>query len=116
GGSAPYRNRALINKAFAHKNRRGFFGLALAPAAIFMIKALATYGSSLTLARISNRIIADNQRRMFARLLQQNVGFFANRHSSEFVARLTTGEVPTNQVLHLHFTSTDHHPLTPFPP
>jgi ATP-binding cassette subfamily B protein len=28
---------------------------------------------------------------MFDKLLQQNIGFFADRHSSEFIARLTTG-------------------------
>jgi len=103
--SGAYLIKDVINQAYVHKNLPGIFWLALATAAIFMIKALATYGSSLTLARISNRIIADNQRRMFARLLQQNVGFFANRHSSEFIARLTTGAAAASQVLNLLITS-----------
>ena len=95
----------VINLAYVHKNLPGIFWLALATAAIFMIKALATYGSSLTLARIGNSIIADNQRKMFARLLQHNVGFFADRHSSEFMARLTTGAAAASQVLNLLVTS-----------
>ena len=67
---------------------------------------MATYGHrSLTLARIGNRIVADNQRRMFAKLLQQNIGFFADRHCSEFIARLTTGAAAANQVLNLLITS-----------
>ena len=103
--SGAYLIKDVINQAYVHKNLPGIFWLALATAAIFMIKALATYGSSLTLARISNRIIADNQRRMFARLLQHNVGFFANRHSSEFIARLTTGAAAASQVLNLLITS-----------
>jgi subfamily B ATP-binding cassette protein MsbA len=104
-GSVAYLIKDVINLAYVHKNLPGIFWLALATAGLFMIKALATYGSSLTLARISNRIIADNQRRMFARLLQHNVGFFADRHSSEFIARLTTGAAAASQVLNLLITS-----------
>jgi ATP-binding cassette, subfamily B, bacterial MsbA len=95
----------VINLAYVHKNLPGIFWLALATAAIFMVKALATYGSALTLARIGNSIIAENQRKMFAKLLQHNVGFFADRHSSEFIARLTTGAAAASQVLNLLVTS-----------
>jgi subfamily B ATP-binding cassette protein MsbA len=95
----------VINQAYVHKNLVGIFWLALVTAVLFMIKALATYGSSLTLARIGNRIVADNQRKMFARLLQHNVAFFAERHSSEFMARLTTGAAAASQVLNLLVTS-----------
>jgi ATP-binding cassette subfamily B protein len=95
----------VINLAYVHKNLPGIFWLALATAAIFMVKAMATYGSALTLARIANSIIADNQRKMFGKLLQHNVGFFADRHSSEFIARLTTGAAAASQVLNLLITS-----------
>jgi ATP-binding cassette, subfamily B, bacterial MsbA len=95
----------VINQAYVHKNLPGIFWLALATAVIFMVKALATYGSSLTLARIGNHIIALNQSKMFARLLQHNLAFFAERHSSEFMARLTTGAAAASQVLNLLVTS-----------
>jgi ATP-binding cassette, subfamily B, bacterial MsbA len=95
----------VINQAYVHKNLPGIFILALVTAVIFMIKAMATYGQALMLARIGNRIVADNQRRMFAKLLQHNVGFFADRHSSEFMARLTTGAAAASQVLNLLITS-----------
>jgi ATP-binding cassette subfamily B protein len=95
----------VINQAYVHKNLPGIVLLAFATAGIFLIKALATYGHALTLARIGNSIIADNQRKMFARLLEQNVAFFADRHSSEFIARLTTGAAAASQVLNLLITS-----------
>jgi ATP-binding cassette subfamily B protein len=95
----------VINQAYVHKNLPGIVILALVTAVIFMIKAMATYGQALTLARIGNRIVADNQRRMFAKLLQHNIGFFADRHSSEFMARLTTGAAAASQVLNLLITS-----------
>ena len=95
----------VINQAYVHKNLPGIIVLALVTAVIFMVKAMATYGQALMLARIGNRIVADNQRRMFAKLLQHNVGFFADRHSSEFIARLTTGATAASQVLNLLITS-----------
>jgi ATP-binding cassette, subfamily B, bacterial MsbA len=95
----------VINKAYVDKDLLGIIILALVTAVIFMVKAMATYGQALMLARIGNRIVADNQRRMFAKLLQHNVGFFADRHSSEFIARLTTGATAASQVLNLLITS-----------
>ncbi len=95
----------VINQAYVHKNLPGIIVLALVTAVIFMIKGVATYGQAVMLARIGNRIIADNQRRMFAKLLEHNVGFFADRHSSEFMARLTTGAAAASQVLNLVITS-----------
>jgi ATP-binding cassette subfamily B protein len=95
----------VINQAYVHKNLPGIIILALVTAVIFMIKAMATYGQALMLARIGNRIVADNQRWMFAKLLQHNVGFFSDRHSSEFIARLTTGAAAASQVLNLLITS-----------
>src|SRR5216684_4416832 len=67
----------VINAAYVDKNLKAIVILALVAAVIFMIKAIATYLGALTLARIGNSIVAENQRRMFAALLQQNIGFFA---------------------------------------
>jgi ATP-binding cassette subfamily B protein len=72
---------------------------------LFLIKSLATYGHSLLLARIGNQIVAENQRRMFSSLINQNVGFFADRHSSEFMARLNTGAASASHVINLLVTS-----------
>jgi subfamily B ATP-binding cassette protein MsbA len=95
----------VINQAYVHKNLTGIVILALATAVIFMVKGIATYGQSVMLARIGNRVIAENQRQMFAKLLRHNIGFFADRHSSEFMARLTTGAAAASQVLNLLITS-----------
>src|SRR5436190_13371575 len=55
----------VINQAYVHKNLPGIIVLAFVTAVIFTMKGLATYGQALIMARIGNRIIADNQRRMF---------------------------------------------------
>jgi subfamily B ATP-binding cassette protein MsbA len=95
----------VINAAYLDKNLPGIVALAFLIAMIFMVKAVASYGGALQLARIGNRIVADNQRRLFARLLQQNLGFFAERHSSEFVARLNVGAAAATQALNLLISS-----------
>ncbi|MGD0764331.1 MAG: ABC transporter ATP-binding protein [Roseiarcus sp.] len=62
--------------------------LAFEAAGLFVLRGVATYGSILVLSRIGNRIVATAQRRVFERLLNQNVAFFQDRHSSEFISRL----------------------------
>ena len=53
--------------------------------------ALRPMAHSVVLTRIAVRIVANNQRRMYDKLLNEGLAFFANRHSSEFIARLTIG-------------------------
>ncbi len=95
----------LTNEAYVNRSYHGIVVIGLVAAAIFALKGIATYGAAVTLSWIGNRIIADTQRRMFDRLLQQNIGFFADRHSSEFIARLTTGAAAVSQVINLLITA-----------
>ncbi len=91
----------VINQAYVDKNIRGIIALSLVTIVIFTIKGAATYGHSVILSRISNAILANNQRRLFAKLMSESVGFFSERHSSEFLARLTAGANSVTQVLSL---------------
>ena len=95
----------VINAAYVDKNLPGIVVLALAAAVIFSIKAAANYGHTVMLSRIGNRIVAENQRRMFNALIQQNVDFFSARHTSEFMARLSTGAIAASQVINLLVTA-----------
>ena len=72
---------------------------------IFTVKGAATYFQTVMLSRIGYRIIAENQRRMFAKLMHESLGYFANRHSSEFLSRLTVGANSATQVLNLLITA-----------
>ena len=79
--------------------------IGLATIVIFCARGAATYFQAVILSRIGNSIIAENQRRLFDRLMQQNLGFFAERHSSEFLHRLSTGAASAMQVLNLLITA-----------
>ncbi len=91
----------VINQAYVDKNVRGIFLLSLVTIVIFTLKGAATYGHSVILSQISNAILANNQRRLFAKLMSESIGFFSQRHSSEFLARLTAGATSVTQVLTL---------------
>ncbi len=95
----------MTNEAYVNHNFHAIVVIGLFAMVIFILKGLATYGSTVLLSWIGNSIIADNQRRMFDKLLQQNIGFFADRHSSEFIARLTTGAAAVSGVINLLITA-----------
>src|ERR1700729_4565010 len=95
----------MINETVVTQNFHGIVFVSLVAMGIFTAKGFAAYGGAVTLSRIGNRIIAENQRRMFDKLLHENIGFFADRHSSEFIARLTTGTAAVSQVINLLITA-----------
>ena len=95
----------MTNEAYVNRNFHGIVVIGLIAMVIFIAKGFANYGSAVMLSWIGNRIVADNQQRMFDKLLQQDIGFFADRHSSEFIARLTTGANAVSQVINLLITA-----------
>jgi ATP-binding cassette subfamily B protein len=95
----------MTNEAYVNRNYHGIVVIGLIAMVIFTVKGFATYGATVTLSSIGNRIIADSQRRMFNKLLQESIGFFADRHSSEFIARLTTGAAAVSGVINLLITA-----------
>src|SRR5664280_978642 len=95
----------VMNQTYVHRNLSAVFVLGGITAALFTIKGLATYGHSVTLSRIGNRIVADNQRAVFTKLLHEGLSFFSDRHSTEFVARLSTGAAACTQVINLLITA-----------
>ncbi len=90
-----------IDQAYVYRSFDGVAVVAVAMIVIFAVKGLASYGQAVTLARIANHIVAENQKRMFDKLLAQNIAFYADRHSSEFAARITFGAGSAAQVLNL---------------
>jgi ATP-binding cassette, subfamily B, bacterial MsbA len=95
----------VINQAYVDRNMAGVVMLGGVTLVLFIVKGIATYGHAVILSRIGARIIADNQRRMFDKLLNEGLSFFADRHSSEFIARLTTGANSATYVINLLITA-----------
>src|SRR6185312_6259750 len=89
----------FVNTAYLDRQFRTIVMLGIATMVIFLVKGLADYGHKTILARIGNSVVAENQRRLFDKLLTERISFFSDRHSSEFAARLQTGAMAANQVL-----------------
>jgi ATP-binding cassette subfamily B protein len=107
-----YLIRDIVNEAYVQKNFPGVVQIAVLTFLLFVIRGLSNYGHAVVLLRIGNSIVAENQRRMFSGLLQQNIGFFADHHSSEFAARLTAGAQAATQALNLLITALGRDLLT----
>ena len=95
----------MINAAYISKNFGEIVALGFLAMTIFVVKAVANYGSAVWLSWIGNRMVADNQRRMFDKLLEEDIGFFADRHSSEFIVRLSAGAAAVSQTINLLITA-----------
>ena len=91
----------VINQAYVAKNVPGIAILSSVTVLLLFVKGVATYGHTVILSKISNAILADNQRRLFAKLMSESIGFFSERHSSEFLARLTAGAKSITDVLNM---------------
>src|SRR5438270_5230163 len=69
----------VINQAYIDKNVVGIAILSGVTVLIFMLKGAATYGHQVILSQISNAILANNQRRLFTKLMSESVAFFSER-------------------------------------
>jgi ATP-binding cassette, subfamily B, bacterial MsbA len=95
----------VIDKAYVSHDFKALLALAMLIAVLFTIKGMAAYGQAVALARIASHIVAENQRRMFDKLLNERLEFFSDRHSSEFIARLSAGANSAGYVLNLLITA-----------
>lgn len=95
----------VINQAYVYRSISGIVTLSAAVIVLFTAKGVATYFQSVILSRISNAILARNQRNLFAKLMQESVAFYSQSHSSEYLNRLSAGAASITQVLSLIITT-----------
>src|SRR6201991_1475130 len=99
--TATYVLGQVINQAYVDKNVAGIAMLSGVTVLLLFVKGVSTYGHMVILSKISNAILANNQRQLFAKLMNESIGFFGSRHSSEFLARLTAGAKSITDVLNM---------------
>ncbi|MGY4480865.1 ABC-type multidrug transport system fused ATPase/permease subunit [Bradyrhizobium sp. LM3.2] len=64
----------VINQAYVDKNIPGIAMFSGITVILLFIKGVATYGHMVILTKISNAILATNQRQLFAKLMRESVG------------------------------------------
>jgi subfamily B ATP-binding cassette protein MsbA len=107
-----YLLKHIINGLMIERDFKALRILAFTVAGLYLLKGFATFGQIVTLSRIGNRIIAAVQERLFDRLMDQNVSFFHERRSSEFMSRLTLAANGARDVLQALITSIGRDALT----
>ena len=77
----------VIDKVFTDKNAVMLWPVAGAVFLVFTIRGLATYGQAIMMNTLSQRIISNIQRDMFAHLVQSDLAFFHSQRSGELTSR-----------------------------
>ena len=104
-GLTAYLAGDVINQAYVNRDFHAVILTSIVLMVVFTLRGVANYGHSVILARVGNSIVAENQKRLFDQLQQQNLTYFGDRHSSEVLARLSTGAAAANAALSLVITA-----------
>lgn len=97
--------RDIVNSVYLKRGFDVVLEIAVAVAAIFIVKGLATFVQSYYLSKAGNSIVAEQQRKIYDRLLKQGVSFFQNLPSSELLVRVTYNAQAARSVIDTIVTS-----------
>lgn len=89
----------IIDSMVESESRAAVLGVAAAVAMIFTVKGAATYIQVVFLSRAGNRIVANQQRDLYGRLLQHGVSFFNSLDSSNILMRVTSSAQAARTVI-----------------
>jgi ATP-binding cassette subfamily B protein len=78
----------LIDKAYLDRDVTAILLVSSAVVGIFTVKGFASYGRAILVARVNNQITAETQKRLFDKIVQEALGYFADKHSSDFIAKI----------------------------
>ena len=102
----------VINGIFIARNGSLIPLIALAILLIYGIKGIAGYGQQVLLSRIGNRIVARLQMRIFQRLSELDMAFYARYPMSQVTLRVTQNARAAREVINLIMTSIGRDSLT----
>jgi ATP-binding cassette subfamily B protein len=97
--------RDIVNSVYLKQGFDVVLKIAFAVATIFIVKGLATFVQSYYLSKAGNSIVAEQQRKIYDRLLKQGVSFFQNLPSSELLIRVTYNAQAARSVIDTIVTS-----------
>ena len=86
-------------------DRTRVFLVAGAVALIFFLKGMATFVQVVSLTRAGNRIVATQQKKLYAKLLRQGVSFFNLTESSDLLVRVTQSAQSARAIIDIIVTS-----------
>ncbi|WP_208540765.1 ABC transporter ATP-binding protein [Bartonella capreoli] len=72
---------------------------------IFILKGVATFAQTYCLSKAGNSIIAEQQRKIYARLMKQGVSFYQNNSSSGLLVRVTHNATAARNIIDIIITT-----------
>ncbi|MFG1281489.1 ABC transporter ATP-binding protein [Xanthobacter autotrophicus] len=100
-----YLMRDAVNAIFVAPTPQAVWAVSGAVMLLSIVKGASAYGQSITMARVGNRIVADNQKRAFDQILLQDASYFAKHHTAEITGRFSAGANGARGALDLIITS-----------
>ncbi|KZD11032.1 ABC transporter ATP-binding protein [Oceanibaculum pacificum] len=78
----------VLDEVFTEKNRGQLAWVAGLVLATFVIKGLANYGQQVVMEGVTQRIVADVRKRLFAHLMHADLGFFHRTSTGALISRM----------------------------
>ncbi|AQX20605.1 ABC transporter ATP-binding protein [Bartonella sp. WD16.2] len=72
---------------------------------IFILKGVATFAQTYCLSKAGNSIIAEQQRKIYARLMKQGISFYQNNASSDLLVRVTHNTTAARNIIDIIITT-----------
>ncbi|WP_019220900.1 ABC transporter ATP-binding protein [Bartonella senegalensis] len=72
---------------------------------IFILKGIATFAQTYFLNKAGNSIVAEQQRKIYARLMEQSVSFYHNNTSSDLLVRVTHNATAVRNIIDIIITT-----------
>ena len=76
----------ILDDVFTARDKASLYIAATTVMGLFLLKGLATYGQTVIMSLVGQRILADIQKRMFSHLTYADLSFFQSRSSGELIA------------------------------
>ena len=76
----------ILDDVFTARDKTSLYIAATTVMGLFLLKGLATYGQTVIMSLVGQRILADIQKRMFRHLTYADLSFFQSRSSGELIA------------------------------
>lgn len=113
-GGMAYLMKDAINSIFVHPTTAGIWAVAIIMMVLSSVKGFSAYAQTVTMARVGNRIVADNQKRIFDRLLGKDVRYYSLHHTANITMRFSSGAASARDALNLVITSIGRDALSLF--
>lgn len=100
-----YIMKPMVDGLVVDKNKNHVFMVAIFIACIFVVKGFATFFNSLYLARAGNSVVAEQQKKVYARILSQGVAFFQKNAPADLLMLVTNFSQMARGVIDLLVTT-----------